>query len=201
MGWLTLRSRAANHDPDSETSLVSASVSASEKTGASSEHTENIAIEIPTNRQMQPHLKVFSSSFLGQTYPFHSTTPDSELPYIDSSLVSLVEQHWNKATSTTHSSSTTRPVPALEQLPAWIVIDNIVYDCTSFQHSHPGGPVVIRSFVGQDCSWQFWRFHGKEHMMKFGRPLRIGKTSGIRNRFTEPPRYVGLSSGLGDDEW
>ncbi|KAL4748341.1 cytochrome b5-like heme/steroid binding domain-containing protein [Aspergillus terricola var. indicus] len=201
MGWLTLRSRANNPYPISETSLVSTSGSASEKTGAYSEHTENIAIEIPTNRQIQPQLKVPSSSFLGQTYPFHFTTPDSELPYIDSSIVSLVEQHWNKATSTTHSSSTTNPAPPVEQLPAWIVIDNIVYDCTSFQHSHPGGPVVIRSFVGQDCSWQFWRFHGKEHMMKFGRPLRIGKTSGIRNRFTEPPRYVGLSSVLGDDEW
>jgi cytochrome b involved in lipid metabolism len=191
MGWLTLRSRANNHCRDSERNPVSASISASDKTGAYSEHTENIAIEISTDTQIQPRLKVLSSSFLGQTYPLHSTNPDSELPYIDSSIVSLVEKHWNKATSG----------PAIEQLPVWIVIDNIVYDCTSFQHSHPGGPVVIRSFVGQDCSWQFWRFHGKEHMMKFGRPLRIGKTSGIRNRFVEPPMYVGLSSGLGDDEW
>ncbi|KAL4816177.1 hypothetical protein BDW67DRAFT_191087 [Aspergillus spinulosporus] len=201
MGWLTLRRRANDHYADSVTSPGSASASAPGKTGTYSEHTEDIAIESSTNTQMQPRLKVPSSSFLGQTYPFHSTTPDSKLPYIDSSIVSLVEQYWNKATSVKHSSSTTDSAPSIGQLPAWIVIDNIVYDCTVFQHSHPGGLVVIRSFVGQDCSWQFWRFHGKEHMMKFGRPLRIGKTSGIRNRFTEPPRYVGLSSGLGDDEW
>ncbi|CBF84032.1 hypothetical protein AN2778.2 [Aspergillus nidulans FGSC A4] len=183
MGWLTLRSRTNNQYRDLKTNPVSASVSASEKTGAYSEHTENIAIENSINTQLQPQLKVTpSSSFLGQTYPFHSTTPDSELPYIDSSIISLVEQHWNKAT-------TTDSARAREQLPAWIVIDNIVYDCTAFQHSHPGGPVVIRSFVGQDCSWQFWRFHGREHMMKFGKSLRIGKTSGIRNRFAEPPRY------------
>ncbi|KAL4987027.1 cytochrome b5-like heme/steroid binding domain-containing protein [Aspergillus falconensis] len=201
MGWLTLRRRADTHNPNTGSIPVSASLSASEKAGAYSKHTEDITVENPTNTQQQPQLQVPSSSFLGQSYPFHPTTPDSDLPYIDSSILSLVEQHWTKATSKTHSFSTTSQASTLEQPPAWIVIDNIVYDCTSFQHSHPGGPVVIRSFVGQDCSWQFWRFHGKEHMRKSGRPLRIGKTSGIRNRFTEPPRYVGLSSGLGDDDW
>ncbi|KAL5000839.1 cytochrome b5-like heme/steroid binding domain-containing protein [Aspergillus recurvatus] len=201
MGWLTLRRRANTHNPNTGTIPVTASVSASEKTGAYSEHAEDIPVESPTNAQQQPQVEVPSSSFLGQSYVFHPTTPDSDLPYIDSSILSLVGQHWNKATSTTHSFSTASQASALEQPPAWIVIDNIVYDCTSFQHSHPGGPAVICSFVGQDCSWQFWRFHGEEHMRNFARPLRIGRTSGIRNRFTEPPRYVGLSSALGDTEW
>ncbi|KAJ5974111.1 hypothetical protein N7481_011321 [Penicillium waksmanii] len=74
---------------------------------------------------------------------------------------------------------------------AWIVVDNIVYDCTKFIKEHPGGDTVIRSFIGEDCSWQFWRFHSKTIMEKWGRYLRVGRTEGIVNRFKEPPRYFG----------
>ena len=82
----------------------------------------------------------------------------------------------------------------------WVVIDNIVYDCTEFISQHPGGEQVILSFIGEDCSWQFWRFHGKNEMEQYGIDLRVGRTEGIRNRFVEPMRYVGLSK-LGDDDW
>lgn len=34
----------------------------------------------------------------------------------------------------------------------WIVVDDIVYDCTSFVSEHPGGKQVILSFVGDNCS-------------------------------------------------
>ena len=82
----------------------------------------------------------------------------------------------------------------------WIVIDNIVYDCTDFVLDHPGGEQVIMSFVGEDCSWQFWRFHSKDTMAQNGLPLRIGRTEGIENRFIEPKRFAGLSR-FGRDEW
>lgn len=75
---------------------------------------------------------------------------------------------------------------------AWIVVDNIVYDCTDFVQDHPGGDTVIRSFVGEDCTWQFWRFHSKETMEQWGRALRVGRTEGVENRFSEPPRFFGL---------
>jgi len=81
----------------------------------------------------------------------------------------------------------------------WIVIDNIVFDCSEFALEHPGGEDVILSFVGEDCSWQFWRLHGKSVMDQYGRGLRVGRTAGIKNRFPESVRYVGLSK-LGD-EW
>lgn len=74
---------------------------------------------------------------------------------------------------------------------AWIVVNEIVYDCTDFIQQHPGGDTVIRSFIGEDCSWQFWRFHSKAIMETSGRPLRIGRTQGIKNRFPEPPRFNG----------
>ena len=59
---------------------------------------------------------------------------------------------------------------------------------------------MIDSFVGKDCSWQFWRFHGKEHMESHGRALRVGQTKGVKNPFKERARWVGLRR-LGDDEW
>jgi cytochrome b involved in lipid metabolism len=78
----------------------------------------------------------------------------------------------------------------------WIVIDNIIYDCTAFMEEHPGGRSIIQSFKGEDCSWQFWRIHTKDHLEEFGRELRIGRCQKgtIQNRYAEVPRYVGLRS-------
>ncbi|KAL4884974.1 hypothetical protein BJY04DRAFT_214858 [Aspergillus karnatakaensis] len=185
MGWLTLRRRADARNPPP--------VPQSEKIGAYSEHTEDITN--PTQSPPQSQLQPRSRTFLGKKYPLHDPSiPDSGLPYIDSSILTLMEKHWAKT-----SKESTNTTPSSEPPCAWIVVDSIIYDCTDFQHEHPGGPVVIRSFVGQDCSWQFWRFHSKQHMIDFGRGLRVGRTSGINNRFKESPRYVGLSSL--DDDW
>jgi cytochrome b involved in lipid metabolism len=73
----------------------------------------------------------------------------------------------------------------------WLVVDNIVYDCTEFALEHPGGAEVLASFCGKDCSWQFWRFHNEDILLEFGRLLRIGRTEGIENPFPELPRFVG----------
>ncbi|BCS22975.1 cytochrome b5-like heme/steroid binding domain-containing protein [Aspergillus puulaauensis] len=177
MGWLTLgRSALPTH---------------SEKNGAYSEHTEDIA-DIAQSKQIQLQTR----TFLGREYHRQDpSTADSDLPYIGPEILSLVEKYWTSASAAEkpQNKDTSLPSP-----PAWIVIDNIVYDCTEFQHQHPGGSVVIRSFIGQDCSWQFWRFHGEEQMKRVGTGLRIGRTSGVQNRFMEPPRYVGLSSL---DDW
>lgn len=82
----------------------------------------------------------------------------------------------------------------------WIVVDNIVYDCSQFIQDHPGGKEVILNFVGEDCSWQFWRFHSQNEMKQFGAALRIGRTAGVPNRFEEQTKYVGLTR-IGHDEW
>lgn len=81
----------------------------------------------------------------------------------------------------------------------WIVIDEEVFDCTDFASIHPGGNTVIESFRGEDCSWQFWRFHSRINLETDGRPLRIGRTAGVPNRFKERPRFVGLRR-LGADD-
>ena len=76
-------------------------------------------------------------------------------------------------------------------------MENIVFDCTEFLKEHPGGEQIIKSFGGAECTWQFWRFHGKKEMEEFGRPLRVGRTAGITNKFKEPKKYVGLRFGKG----
>jgi hypothetical protein len=121
-------------------------------------------------------------------YPFQTT---EELPFIPPEIV--VSKRRPGALSG-------KATDAEQCKDYWIVIDEIVYDCSEFVAEHPGGEQVILSFVGEDCSWQFWRFHGKNEMEQYAKELRIGRTKGIVNRFLEPVRFVGLSK-FGNDDW
>jgi hypothetical protein len=123
-----------------------------------------------------------------------NSLPDDELPFIAKELILERGQRFKLATGTAGDK---KPTQSNEY---WIVIDNVVYDCSEFAADHPGGESVILSFIGEDCSWQFWRLHSKSVMEQYGRELRIGRTEGIKNRFPESVRYVGLSN-LGDDGW
>ncbi|KAF7957674.1 hypothetical protein EAE96_003247 [Botrytis aclada] len=115
-----------------------------------------------------------------QRYPFISlTVSDSELPFIPATEV-------RKRTSS-------------EVGGLLIVIDEVVYDCTKFTTEHPGGKGILEGFAGSECSWQFWRFHGKKDM-EAGRMLRVGRTKGVMNRYAEPVKWVGLKT-LGDNDW
>ncbi|TVY56815.1 putative cytochrome b5 [Lachnellula cervina] len=126
------------------------------------------------------HIETLSLSITPR-YPFVTTdTKDKDLPFIPAAEVS-------------------------QRISAGaggllIVVDNIVYDCTDFISEHPGGEQVISSFAGAECSWQFWRFHGKQDMEEFGKALRVGRTEGLKNKFREPNRYVGLRR-WGNDVW
>jgi cytochrome b involved in lipid metabolism len=110
-----------------------------------------------------------------EQHPLHPFQPshlqDANLPFIPSTTVLKAQQDFRRV---------------------WIVVDDVVFDATDFFHEHPGGNTVIESFAGQDCSWQFWRFHNRKHMRDFGMGLRIGRTEGVGNRFSERPRFVGL---------
>ena len=77
-------------------------------------------------------------------YPFQeSTVADEDLPFISSEEV--VSKRRPGALSCQAEQSK-------ERKDYWIVVDEIVYDCTSFISDHPGGEQVILSFVGEDCS-------------------------------------------------
>lgn len=116
-----------------------------------------------------------------QIYPFQpKSIPEASLPFISASIV-VAQKTANQRT--------------------WIVVDNIVYDCTDFVHEHPGGNDVIESFRGENCSWQFWRFHNRGHLKQFGGSLRVGRTKGVNNRFPEPKQFIGSSIIGSADEW
>jgi cytochrome b involved in lipid metabolism len=122
-----------------------------------------------------------------KTLPFVSAnTPDANLPYLSAAQIDSKKGNPHKY--------------GKDRL--YIVVENIVYDCTQFTQDHPGGSRIIENFQGQDCSWQFWRFHSKEVMEKWGRPLRVARTEGVKNRWKEIPRYIGLRKlGAVEDEY
>ncbi|KAJ0422063.1 cytochrome b5-like heme/steroid binding domain-containing protein [Aspergillus carlsbadensis] len=181
MGWLALRRRAEAPIPTAPT----------DKVGAYAEHTEDI--DQPSSPPPPPARR--HRKFLDTTYhPAEPSTLDSELPYISPEILCQLEKEYKSTTSSPSSIPQSN-----DPVPTWISIDNIIYDCTDFIHEHPGGSVAISSFVGQDCSWQFWRFHSKQHLEEFGRALRVGRTEGVKNRFKEPARYIGL--GAVDEGW
>ncbi|KAL7269671.1 hypothetical protein RUND412_007652 [Rhizina undulata] len=80
----------------------------------------------------------------------------------------------------------------------WIVIDDIVYDVTYFMNDHPGGDRILKYFAGQNCSWQFWKFHNRNHLEEAGAAFRIGRTRGLANRWSEPKSFL---KTVGTDSW
>lgn len=165
MGWLGLRRREPARRPSGDEYKPVTDFK------TSTEHVEIIEPDFFKSEQMT------RGATTDDQYPLQDVTiSDDSLPFIPPTIV--------------RSQRSQMPN---QRLRIWIVIDNVVYDCTNFIHSHPGGDTVIRSFIGEDSSWQFWRFHSRSLMDTFGRPLRIGQTMGVENRFKEPPRYVGAS--------
>lgn len=83
----------------------------------------------------------------GVLYPFQpSTLSDESLPFIPAEVVR------SKRRPGALCGKETIPEKRKDY---WIVVDDIVYDCTSFISRHPGGEQVIMSFVGEDCSCMF----------------------------------------------
>ncbi|KAI9818760.1 MAG: hypothetical protein M1827_007580 [Pycnora praestabilis] len=180
MGWL----KASRLDAQAVTDKFSQDLK------LATQHVEAISLDQePTLVPISPVEKL--------KYPFVPTSvPDDDLPFIPASEVTAKQRPSSASASPFPTSNLSKPSSEL-----WIVIDNIVFDCSTFVSTHPGGEQVIESFRGQECSWQFWRFHGKDHMAEFGRPLRVGRTAGVGNRYVERPKWVG-SGGFDDmDEW
>lgn len=175
MGWLKIGYRTE--------SAAATRNSFKEDLKFSTEHIENIRLE--PQEATEPYPKVGLS------------VPDSDLPFISPREIA---QRVSKETGGLRKLLKHTLLVKKANNEGVIVVDNIVYDCANFLQEHPGGEQVIKSFAGAECSWQFWRFHGRKEMDEFGRALRVGRTKGIVNKFLEPKKYVGLRR-LGGDEW
>jgi cytochrome b involved in lipid metabolism len=43
-----------------------------------------------------------------------------------------------------------------------------------FIDEHPGGAKILKRMAGKDSTKQFWKYHGKTVMEKYGPKLKIG---------------------------
>ncbi len=57
----------------------------------------------------------------------------------------------------------------------WLAIDNGVYDLTEFQHIHPGGHTILRSYYGLDASKGYWRAHRRLDVDTMREIYRLGR--------------------------
>ena len=89
----------------------------------------------------------------------------------------------------------------------WIIIDGAVYDVTKFLKVHPGGKGVILGLAGRDVTSDFYDFHARDILEKFGPKLYIGRVSSVETvhvpdritgdlvtPFAEPPFVRGWKS-------
>ncbi|RNA11075.1 fatty acid desaturase 2 [Brachionus plicatilis] len=58
----------------------------------------------------------------------------------------------------------------------WIVVNNFVYNVTSFKKNHPGGAKIIEFYAGQDATEVFNAFHKDfDRVFKFAKCYKIGQ--------------------------
>lgn len=58
----------------------------------------------------------------------------------------------------------------------WIVVDNEVYDISTWSRRHPGGSKIISHYAGQDATEAFRAFHlDLNHVKKFLQPIHLGR--------------------------
>ena len=69
----------------------------------------------------------------------------------------------------------------------WIIINNKVYDVTSFLDKHPGGSDIILDFAGKDATEEFRDIGHSENAKKMLEKYLIGKVSNdcIRTDYSE----------------
>jgi cytochrome b involved in lipid metabolism len=45
---------------------------------------------------------------------------------------------------------------------------------TGFLDDHPGGAKILKRMAGKDATKQFWKYHGKSVLEKYGPKLKVG---------------------------
>ncbi|KEG08472.1 putative cytochrome b [Trypanosoma grayi] len=56
----------------------------------------------------------------------------------------------------------------------WLVVHGVVYDCTKFQHFHPGGEMLLRRCAGKDCTALYDYYHAWVSCESMLGPFAVG---------------------------
>ncbi|KAF2876958.1 acyl-CoA dehydrogenase/oxidase [Massariosphaeria phaeospora] len=66
----------------------------------------------------------------------------------------------------------------------YIIIDEDVYDLTTFGDDHPGGKKILQRVAGKDASKQFWKYHNEGILKKYKSRLQVGS---LDTKAASPP--------------
>ncbi|KAI1081197.1 cytochrome b5 [Whalleya microplaca] len=61
-----------------------------------------------------------------------------------------------------------------EQNGMYLIVDSGVYDVTNFLDEHPGGAKILKRVAGKNATKQFWKYHSKTVLEKYGGKLKVG---------------------------
>jgi cytochrome b involved in lipid metabolism len=67
----------------------------------------------------------------------------------------------------------------------YIIVDEDVYDLTTFADEHPGGKKILTRVAGKDASKQFWKYHNEGILKKYKTKLQVGSLDS--KKATAPP--------------
>ena len=68
--------------------------------------------------------------------------------------------------------SPANPIPVTRQKQA---ANQLISSCrTDFLDEHPGGAKILKRMAGKDATKQFWKYHGKSVLEKYGGKLKVG---------------------------
>ncbi|KAJ3343788.1 hypothetical protein HDU93_006705 [Gonapodya sp. JEL0774] len=77
---------------------------------------------------------------------------------------------------------------------AWMIIDSVVYDVSTFAELHPGGTKILLEYAGKDATEVYYGYHRHDVLLKFGPKLVIGtvangarKVSNNREEYSQIP--------------
>lgn len=105
----------------------------------------------------------------------HPTTLPGDTTQLENTLPGWMEE--NQAEAATAATTTASSNSSIDKLKAftlqqvekhtteddcWLIYDDLVYDCTSFLQSHPGGASSILLAAGTDCTEEFDAIHSQK---------------------------------------
>jgi len=73
----------------------------------------------------------------------------------------------------------------------WMAIDGDVYDVSKFARLHPGGPLILEQYAGNDVTVDFYELHRKDVLAKYAR-LKVGRLESAKAESSSGPGAISM---------